>query len=238
MARKKKAPWQQFLVSYRYADGSVESVGRITGRPGEWTIRYTSISQQGGQELCEAVHRDDIKETTVELFTRWWAVQRKLDANRLLSSIEELKSWKDPESRRFLPYAIFDAIKNSEPSNGHDSLDNAIAKWEWWETVGVEFRPPLGFSCLCKLFAMSGSRARRMLEAGEVYDLERVGLPRLAVDPEWKAWSEEFLAVYSSLRATGLSQADAQETALLAAGSLIRNKDSVGDRLIAEEIQS
>jgi len=222
-------------VHYRYGEGSKETIGRITGRPLDWTIHYTSISESGGKENSLPIDSNDLKQIALQLFDRWWPDQRKLDAVQLVNSWERYESGKEPDTRQFLTHAIFDVVPRSSPTDdAHLSLDNGIARWEWWEDPAKEYIPPLAFSCTCSLFSVNRLGAAQMLQSREVYDLEARGVPTLSIDPAWKTWSNEFLRTYFSLRKRDRDE-NAKSEALKRANSSIQlEPQEILNRIIIE----
>ncbi len=98
----------------------------------------------------------------------------------------------DPEVASFLSWAIFDAINDNVVRPNHAALDNALAPVSWWDGEGNRYQPRLGFNCRCQLFYVSATRARKMLESSEGWNIEEQGVPEDAgPDPNFtRAFAE------------------------------------------------
>lgn len=220
MAQKKRRS-KYLYVSYRYPDGVDERIGRMLPSGDVWVIRFHRVGPTGGKETEEETEFTDSGDAAVLLFERWWDEQRKIDADSTLLARKRIKELSAPETRRFLSHALFDAMVDGQTRMSHRALEGGIAPWNWWETVGRDFMPPCGFGCRCTLIAVNNTRAQRMIESGEAFDLT-TGLPAEVVpDPRWKQWSDTFLRVWEDTRQSGASNSEAKKRALVAAKSSV-----------------
>lgn len=225
----KKRRSKYLYVAYRYLDGVTEGIGRMFLSGDVWSIRYYPTVPEGGKEAEEATEFADAGDAAVLLVERWWDEQRKIDADSMLRARERIKQLSDPETRRFLSHALFDAMVDGQTWRSHRALEGGIAPWDWWETVGRDFIPPCGFGCRCALIAVTSSRAKRMIESGEAFDLT-TGLPADVVpDPRWKQWSDTFLRLWEETRQSGVGDSEAKKRALIAAKASV-NFDARSER--------
>lgn len=95
--------------------------------------------------------------------------------------VEEIRA--DVQVARVLNHLLFDAEYGADARPSHKLLDKGIAPLNWpgWD----RFLPPLGRECGCSVSAITAGRARRMIAAGEGFDLTKSIPEGAGPDPGW-----------------------------------------------------
>ena len=152
----------------------------------------SGIEQKAALESLKSLIEESLRSgLTAEQFNRQAAELLKnfsLDARRLRTvwntsvgnAMQQGReaAFEDPAVAALLTYGLFDALVDEVVRPNHEALEGAIAPRSWWLEHG-DLIPLLGFNCRCQLLWITGAQARRMLEAGQGFDIT-AGIPATA----------------------------------------------------------